>query len=88
MLPKIEACLSFVEGHPEREALITSLDGLDDALADKVGQLFVITKKKRSETEVTCDFVFEPAANNRPQCSFFGHWRPLLYCVFAFMKVT
>ena len=37
MLPKIEACLSFVEGHPEREALITSLDGLDDALACKVG---------------------------------------------------
>lgn len=37
MLPKIEACLSFVEGHPEREALITSLDCLDDALADKVG---------------------------------------------------
>ena len=36
MLPKIEACLSFVEGHPEREALITSLDGLDDALAGKV----------------------------------------------------
>ena len=37
MLPKIEACLSFVEDHPEREALITSLDGLDDALAGKVG---------------------------------------------------
>ena len=37
MLPKIEACLSFVEGHPERETLITSLDGLDDALAGKVG---------------------------------------------------
>ena len=37
MLPKIEACLSFVEGHPEREALITSLNGLDDALAGKVG---------------------------------------------------
>ncbi|MCC4414088.1 carbamate kinase [Limosilactobacillus reuteri] len=37
MLPKIEACLSFVEGHPEREALITSLDGLDDALAGRVG---------------------------------------------------
>ncbi|MGM9907935.1 carbamate kinase [Limosilactobacillus sp.] len=37
MLPKIEACLSFVEGHPEREAIITSLDGLDDALAGKVG---------------------------------------------------
>ena len=37
MLPKIEACLSFVEGHPEREALITSLDGLDDALTGNVG---------------------------------------------------
>lgn len=37
MLPKIEACLSFVEGHPERKALITSLNGLDDALACKVG---------------------------------------------------
>lgn len=37
MLPKIEACLSFVKGHPERKALITSLDGLDDALAGKVG---------------------------------------------------
>ncbi|MBB1079970.1 carbamate kinase [Limosilactobacillus sp. STM2_1] len=39
MLPKIEACLSFVKGHPEREALITSLDGLDDALAGKVGTI-------------------------------------------------
>ena len=37
MLPKIEACLSFVEGHPGRKALITSLNGLDDALAGKVG---------------------------------------------------
>ena len=37
MLPKIEACLSFVEGHPERKALITSLNVLDDALAGKVG---------------------------------------------------
>ncbi|MBU3830003.1 MAG: carbamate kinase [Candidatus Limosilactobacillus merdavium] len=37
MLPKIEACLSFVEGHSERKALITSLNGLDDALAGKVG---------------------------------------------------
>lgn len=37
MLPKIEACLSFVEGHPEREAIITSLSGLDDALAGKIG---------------------------------------------------
>lgn len=37
MLPKIEACLSFVEGHPEREAIITSLNGLDDALAGKLG---------------------------------------------------
>lgn len=37
MLPKIEACLSFVEGHPEREAIITSLSGLDAALAGKLG---------------------------------------------------
>ena len=37
MLPKIQACLSFVEGHPEREAIITSLSGLDDALAGKLG---------------------------------------------------
>ena len=37
MLPKIEACLSFIEGHPERKALITSLNGLDDALAGKGG---------------------------------------------------
>ncbi len=37
MLPKIEACLAFVAGHPEREAIITSLNGLDDALAGKLG---------------------------------------------------
>ncbi|KRL96074.1 carbamate kinase [Limosilactobacillus equigenerosi] len=37
MLPKIEACLAFVAGHPEREAIITSLSGLDDALAGKLG---------------------------------------------------
>lgn len=37
MLPKIEACLSFVKGHPNREALITSLDGLDDALNGSIG---------------------------------------------------
>ena len=46
MLPKIEACLSFVEGHPEREALITSLDGLDDALADKVGTVIRDNEKE------------------------------------------
>lgn len=39
MLPKIDACLSFVKGHPHRKALITSLDGLDDALAGKVGTI-------------------------------------------------
>lgn len=37
MLPKVEACLSFVEKHPERKAIITSLAGLDDALAGKLG---------------------------------------------------
>lgn len=39
MLPKIEACIDFVEKHPEGTALITSLDHLDDALEGKVGTL-------------------------------------------------
>lgn len=37
MLPKVQACMSFVEGHPEREAIITSLPGLDAALAGQLG---------------------------------------------------
>lgn len=37
MLPKIAACLSFIAGHPHREAIITSLEHLDDALAGKIG---------------------------------------------------
>ncbi|MCI1231695.1 MAG: carbamate kinase [Lactobacillus delbrueckii] len=37
MLPKVQACMSFVEGHPEREAIITSLSGLDGALAGQLG---------------------------------------------------
>ena len=37
MLPKVQACMSFVEGHPEREAIITSLSGLDTALAGQLG---------------------------------------------------
>lgn len=39
MLPKIQACLNFVEGNNNRSALITSLDHLDDALAGKVGTI-------------------------------------------------
>jgi len=39
MLPKIQACLSFVASGANRTALITSLDHLDDALAGKVGTL-------------------------------------------------
>lgn len=34
MLPKVQACMSFVEGH---EAIITSLSGLDAALAGQLG---------------------------------------------------
>lgn len=34
MLPKVQACMSFVEGH---EAIITSLLGLDAALAGQLG---------------------------------------------------
>ena len=37
MLPKVQASMSFVEGHPEREAIITSLSGLDAALAGQLG---------------------------------------------------
>ena len=37
MLPKVQACMSFVEGHQEREAIITSLSGLDAALAGQLG---------------------------------------------------
>lgn len=37
MLPKIQSCLSFVKGHPERKAIITSLAGLDQALEGKLG---------------------------------------------------
>lgn len=37
MLPKVQACMSFVEGHPEREAIITSLSGLDAALTGQLG---------------------------------------------------
>lgn len=37
MLPKIQACLSFVKGHSERKAIITSLAGLDQALEGKLG---------------------------------------------------
>lgn len=37
MLPKVQACMSFVERHPEREAIITSLSGLDSALAGQLG---------------------------------------------------
>lgn len=41
MLPKVQACLSFVEGHPEREAIITSLKGLDDALKGELGTVVI-----------------------------------------------
>lgn len=37
MLPKIQACMEFVKGGEGRKAIITSLDGLDDALAGKLG---------------------------------------------------
>lgn len=37
MLPKVQACLSFVKGHPERKAIITSLEGLDAALEGRLG---------------------------------------------------
>ncbi|MCQ5204252.1 Sir2 family NAD-dependent protein deacetylase, partial [Mordavella massiliensis] len=47
MLPKIEACMSFVKDHPDREAIITSLSGLMDAkdqeLFDQAKQIVFLT---------------------------------------------
>lgn len=37
MLPKIIACLSFLDENPQGEAIITSLERLDDALSGKLG---------------------------------------------------
>lgn len=37
MLPKVEACLNFLDENPNGTALITSLDHLDEALAGKIG---------------------------------------------------
>lgn len=37
MLPKVEAAIRFVKGHPERSALITSLEKALDGLAGKTG---------------------------------------------------
>ncbi|MDU2559094.1 MAG: carbamate kinase [Anaerococcus prevotii] len=41
MLPKIEACLKFLEENPEGEAIITSLDKALDGLEGKVGTKIV-----------------------------------------------
>ncbi|KHD44985.1 carbamate kinase [Streptococcus hongkongensis] len=37
MLPKIIACLSFLDENPQGEAIITSLEGLEDALTGNLG---------------------------------------------------
>ncbi len=42
MLPKVEACIEFVEAHPEGRALITSLECAARGLAGETGT--VITK--------------------------------------------
>ncbi|MFZ7821089.1 carbamate kinase [Staphylococcus haemolyticus] len=39
MLPKVEAALQFIEKNPEGSVLITSLEGLGDALDGKIGTL-------------------------------------------------
>ena len=39
MLPKVEACLDYVRGNPEGEALITSLVRAADALEGRTGTL-------------------------------------------------
>ena len=42
MLPKVEACLNFVENFPQGKAIITSLDKAIQALKGQTGT--VITK--------------------------------------------
>ena len=37
MLPKVEACLAFIEGKPGRKAVITSLELAAEALKGEVG---------------------------------------------------
>ena len=37
MLPKVIACMSFLDHNPKGKALITSLNGLEDALDGKLG---------------------------------------------------
>ncbi|GAB3940359.1 carbamate kinase [Corynebacterium tapiri] len=37
MLPKIEACLNFVEGHADRTAIVTSLEKAGDAISGTAG---------------------------------------------------
>ncbi|MGI6046318.1 MAG: carbamate kinase [Eggerthellaceae bacterium] len=44
MLPKIEACISYVEAHPEGVALITSLECAADGLAGKTGTRIIADK--------------------------------------------
>lgn len=39
MLPKIEACIEFLEAHPEGRALITSLERASDGLEGKTGTI-------------------------------------------------
>ena len=39
MLPKIEACINFLEQNPEGKAIITSLEKSLDALKGKTGTL-------------------------------------------------
>ena len=44
MLPKVQACISFVENHPEGRAIITSLARVADLVAGKPNVGTVITK--------------------------------------------
>ena len=37
MLPKVQACMSFVRSNPKKKAIITSLDKAIDALEGKTG---------------------------------------------------
>ncbi|MCC9858235.1 carbamate kinase, partial [Streptococcus agalactiae] len=41
MLPKVEAAIAFVENKPESRAIITSLENIDNVLAQNAGTQIV-----------------------------------------------
>ncbi len=41
MLPKVQACIEFVEARPEGKAIITSLENIENLLANEAGTIII-----------------------------------------------